>query len=83
MPKKAKESEVQNFKDILQRLEGLVDKLENDSLPLEESLKAFEIGITLTISAQNTLAEAEQAVKLLLERNDKPFTRGFEQNEAE
>ena len=53
----------------LEKLELLVDSLEQGDLSLEESLKAFEAGIKLTRQCQETLAAAEQKVQLLIEQN--------------
>ena len=53
----------------LEKLELLVESLEQGDLSLEESLKAFEAGIKLTRQCQETLATAEQKVQLLIEQN--------------
>jgi exodeoxyribonuclease VII small subunit len=53
----------------LEKLELLVESLEQGDLSLEESLKAFEAGIKLTRQCQETLAAAEQKVQLLIEQN--------------
>lgn len=37
-----------NFEDSLRDLENIVKQLEQGDLSLEESLKAFEVGIKLT-----------------------------------
>ena len=55
-----------NFEQSLEELEGLLEQMEEGDLSLEESLKAFEKGITLTRSCQHALKEAEQKVQLLL-----------------
>lgn len=53
----------------LEKLELLVESLEQGDLSLEESLKAFEAGIKLTRQCQETLVAAEQKVQLLIEQN--------------
>tara|TARA_X000000368_G_C22586838_1_gene517539 strand:- start:130 stop:375 length:246 start_codon:yes stop_codon:yes gene_type:complete len=58
-----------NFEDSLAELESIVDSLEAGDLNLEESLKSFEKGITLTRNCQIALSEAEQTVKVLTEKN--------------
>ena len=40
--------------------------MESGELTLEESLKAFQEGITLTRACQKALAEAQQEVKILM-----------------
>ena len=58
-----------NFEESLAELESIVDSLEAGELSLEESLKSFEKGITLTRNCQTALTEAEQKVKVLTEKN--------------
>tara|TARA_B100002019_G_scaffold190631_1_gene164844 strand:+ start:60 stop:308 length:249 start_codon:yes stop_codon:yes gene_type:complete len=58
-----------NFEESLAELESIVDSLEAGELSLEESLKSFEKGITLTRNCQTALSEAEQKVKILTEKN--------------
>jgi exodeoxyribonuclease VII small subunit len=58
-----------NFEESLAELESIVDLLETGDLSLEESLKNFEKGITLTRNCQTALSEADQTVKVLTEKN--------------
>jgi len=58
-----------DLESALEKLELLVESLEQGDLSLEESLKAFEAGIKLTRQCQETLAAAEQKVQLLIEQN--------------
>jgi exodeoxyribonuclease VII small subunit len=57
-----------DFEHTLAELEALVTALESGDLPLEESLKRFERGVQLARACQKALADAEQKVKLLLEK---------------
>lgn len=57
------------FEESLAQLEKLVQQMEEGDLSLEESLKTFEKGISLTRECQKALQEAEQRVKLLIEQN--------------
>ena len=54
------------FEDALAELEGLVQRLEKGELPLEESLVAFERGVTLVRALSERLAQVEQRVEVLL-----------------
>lgn len=54
------------FEDSLGQLETLVKQLEQGDLPLEEALKAFEKGVTLTRQCQQSLSAAEQRVEQVL-----------------
>ena len=58
-----------DLESALEKLELLVESLEQGDLSLEDSLKAFEAGIKLTRQCQETLAAAEQKVQLLIEQN--------------
>jgi len=60
------------FNELMAELEAIVEQLEDNEQPLEESLKAFEKGVALTRAAQKLLAEAEQKVMLLTESDDGP-----------
>lgn len=66
-----------NFEESLAELEQLVERMEQGSLPLEESLKLFERGIQLTRFCQKALKEAEQKVQILLEENGEPTLKPF------
>ena len=54
-----------SFDDGLDRLEGLVQKLEAGTLSLEEALQGFEEGVTLSKALQQQLAEAQRRVEVL------------------
>lgn len=58
-----------NFEKTIGDLETIVEKMEGEQLTLEESLKNFEKGIKLTQQCQDALKNAEQQVKILLEKN--------------
>ena len=58
-----------DFETSLAELQTLVERLESGELSLEDSLTAFEQGIGLTRECQAALAQAEQKVQQLLERD--------------
>jgi exodeoxyribonuclease VII small subunit len=58
-----------DFETALAELETLVETLEQGDISLEESLKLFERGVTLTRSCQKSLKEAEQKVQILLQKD--------------
>ena len=62
--------EALDFETALRDLEAVVEQLESGELPLEESLKAFEKGITLTRHCQSALQAAELKVKELTENDE-------------
>ena len=54
------------FEDCLARLEQIVGALEAGNLPLEESLKVFEEGITLARHCSRYLDDAERRIEMLV-----------------
>lgn len=62
-PKKGQEP---SYEEVLARLEEVVKRLEAGNLPLEESLQAFETGISLVRSGEARLGEAEKRIEQLL-----------------
>lgn len=67
-----KKAQALNFEAALEELETLVARMEQGETSLEDSLKDFERGIELTRSCQKALAEAEQKVQILLDKDDEP-----------
>ncbi len=57
------------FEDALSELETLVESLENGEQSLEMSLEQFERGVSLSRFCQQSLTEAEQKVKILMDDN--------------
>ena len=66
-----------DFESAMRELETLVARLEQGDLPLEESLAAFERGVTLTRTCQTALKEAEQKVEILLKKAGEPSIEAF------
>jgi exodeoxyribonuclease VII small subunit len=66
------------FEEALERLEAIVKKMEEGEMTLEESLGAFEEGITLSRFCSKKLDDIERRVEVLLKENDtiavRPFT---------
>ncbi|MBS1963398.1 MAG: exodeoxyribonuclease VII small subunit [Bdellovibrionales bacterium] len=69
------------FEKAFAQLQELVKKLEGGTLPLEESLKAFEEGVRLTRQCQESLSAAELKVEQLLKigADGKTQTKPFEE----
>ncbi|AQW70097.1 UNVERIFIED_ORG: exodeoxyribonuclease VII small subunit [Pseudomonas parafulva] len=67
-----------DFEQSLAELQALVERLENGELSLEDSLAAFEQGIALTRDCQGALAQAEQKVQVLLERDGELTAQPFD-----
>ncbi len=56
----------ESFETVLSKLQRIVERLEQADLALEDSLQAFEDGITLSRKGQTMLNAAEQRVEILL-----------------
>lgn len=54
-----------SFEDALQRLESIVETLENDSPPLDEALDTYAEGVTLATQCLARLDAAEQRIEEL------------------
>ena len=64
-----KKTETVDFEQGMSELEGIVTRLEQGDLTLEESLRQFERGVNLSRSCQSALRTAEQRVEILARRS--------------
>ena len=55
---------------IWQKLEKVVNELENDNLSLDESVKKFQNGIELSAYCNKMLDDAEKKISILIENNN-------------
>ena len=63
------------FESSLKKLEEIVKRLETGSLPLEESLKAFEEGVKHAAFCSGRLDDAERRVEILIKQKDGSLAR--------
>lgn len=75
-------SKTPDFESALAELEALVEKMEQGDLSLDESLQQFERGVQLTRSCQQALKDAEQKVRILLEKDGQATLEPFEDDAA-
>ncbi len=73
-------SDKTRFEEALKRLEGVVERLEEGEIPLEEALRLFEEGVKLSRLCHQRLDEAEKRIELLTRDGEgkiarKPFDR--------
>ena len=59
-----------DFEKSLTRLEEVVKRMEGPDLSLDEAMKLFEEGVTLSRDCQKQLEEAEGRVEILLKKAD-------------
>ncbi len=76
MPRKSKKHP--DFESALTELEALVEQMEAGDITLEESLKLFERGVTLTSDCQQALQGAQQKVEILLQKTERAQAEEFE-----
>ena len=67
-----------DFEGALEELEGLVERMEEGKLSLEESLETYERGIALSRACQKSLDAAEQRIQILTEKDGVAEARSFQ-----
>ena len=71
-----------DFEKSFQQLEKIVQRLEAEELPLDESLQLFEEGIRLSRFCHQRLEEVEKKIELILaDAKGQPVTEPFEDEE--
>ena len=56
-----------DFESSLKALESIVERLEDENINLEDSVRSFEKGVNLVKECQKQLQEAELKIKTLLD----------------
>jgi exodeoxyribonuclease VII small subunit len=70
------------FEKAFQNLEKIVQRLEGEEMPLDESLQLFEEGIRLSRFCHQRLEEVEKKIELILaDAKGQPVTEPFEDEE--
>lgn len=70
------------FEEVMERLQKVVEQLEEGDLPLEQSLAMFEEGVRLSRAGAKRLDEAERKVEELLAAGDELQTSPLDESEA-
>jgi exodeoxyribonuclease VII small subunit len=71
------------FEKAFQQLEKIVQRLESEELPLDESLQLFEDGIRLSRFCHQRLEAVEKKIELILaDAKGEPRTEEFDVTEA-
>ena len=76
------------FEKAFQQLEKIVQRLESEELPLDESLQLFEEGIRLSRFCNQKLEEVEKKIELILsdakgQPRVEPFAEELTEDEEE
>jgi len=70
------------FEKAFQDLEKIVQRLEGEELPLDDSLQLFEQGIRLSRFCHQRLEEVEKKIELILaDAKGQPVTEAFDDEE--
>jgi exodeoxyribonuclease VII small subunit len=69
------------FEQALERLETIVEQLEDGKLPLEQSIERFEEGVVLSRFLEGELGRAEKRVQELVDRAGAPGTRPWAEDD--
>ena len=73
-----------DFEKAFQQLEQIVQRLESEELPLDDSLRLFEEGIGLSRFCHQRLEEVEKKIELILaDAKGQPRTEPFETGDAD
>ncbi len=80
-PPDADASDGTTFEEALQRLEAIVDRLEEGDLELEDALAAFEEGVALAKRCAGQLEDAERRIEVLVREGEKWVARPFAESE--
>lgn len=73
-----------DFEKAFQQLEKIVQRLEAEELPLDESLQLFEEGIRLSRFCNQKLEEVEKKIELILaDAKGQPQVEPFEEELTE
>ena len=77
-PAKKGSTEV-SFETAIDRLEAIVDQMEDGKMPLEELIVRYEEGMKLVKVCQERLASAEQRIEIITRNHaGKPVVKEFE-----
>jgi len=59
-----------NFEDTMKELELVIKELESGELNLDDSVKKFEKGMSLSKNANKMIEEAEKKIMILIKNED-------------
>lgn len=72
-----------SLENAMAEIASIVEKMEHETLPLEETLAQFERGIFLIRHSQKVLQETEQKVQILLQQNQTDTLSPFQLREED
>lgn len=63
-------SKDESFEDLIKKLEEITNKLEKEQLSLDDSVKLFEEGISISKKCNSKLEEAEKKITILINEDN-------------
>ncbi|WP_105992715.1 exodeoxyribonuclease VII small subunit [Staphylococcus simulans] len=60
----------QSFENMMEELEGIVKKLDNEAVSLEDALNFYQRGMKLSAACDETLKNAEKKVNELMKNDE-------------
>jgi exodeoxyribonuclease VII small subunit len=63
----------QNYESMMERLEVIVNNMENNELSLDDAIKNYEEGIKISNNLYKVLNDAEGKIKILTQDGEKDF----------
>jgi exodeoxyribonuclease VII small subunit len=64
------EKKKMSFEEAMEKLEGIVSRLESEKLSLDKALKLYEEGIGLAAKCASELEDAKRRIKILQQGKD-------------
>ncbi len=61
------------YKELMNKLEDIIENLETGELSVEESMEKYEEGVTLTKDLLEILNKAEEKVKIMKDQEEMEF----------
>jgi len=74
MTDKKQESNSLSFEEAIERLEEILQSMEEEQLPLEQLLQRYEEGVKLLRFCQEQLKAAQDRIRVLMEEEDGSLT---------
>lgn len=66
-----------SFEELMVKLEDITNKLENEKLSLDDSVKLFEEGMEISRECNNKLEDAEKKITILINENNEIKEENF------
>ena len=63
----------ESYENMIKELEEIVNKMQNNELTLEESIKCYENGIKLSNRLYKMINDAEEKIKIINNSEEKEF----------